>query len=120
MLTAQVGLLRSKLLRMPHMSYPSSPMLQMTVELHSQSLLCCRWITQLLKHSPIIPAFKSKLKHIGCRQSWVHTLRDKEIVIPKHVDTSENLADLFTKILPASSFLRLRNRIMRELPSTIK
>ena len=64
--------------------------------------------------------FKSKLKHIDCRQSWVRTLRDKEIVIPTHVGTGENLADLFTKILPASSFLRLRNRIMRELPSTIK
>jgi hypothetical protein len=64
-------------------------------------------------------SFKSKLKHIDCRQQWVRTLRDKSIVIPEHVPTTDNLADLFTKILPAATFVRLRNLIMRELPDTI-
>ena len=30
-------------------------------------------------------AFRSKLKHIDTRQHWVKTLRDKNIVIPRHV-----------------------------------
>ncbi len=64
-------------------------------------------------------SFKSKLKHIDCRQQWVRTLRDKSIVIPEHVPTADNLADLFTKILPALTFIKLRNQIMHELPSTI-
>lgn len=64
--------------------------------------------------------FKSKLKHIDCRQEWVRTLRDSAIITPKHVTSADNLADLFTKILPASTFVRLRNRMMRQLPDTIK
>jgi histone deacetylase 1/2 len=64
--------------------------------------------------------FKSKLKHIDCRQQWVRTLRDKLIVIPQHVPTIDNLADLFTKILPTPTFIRLRNRMMKQLPDTIK
>ena len=52
-------------------------------------------------------SFKSKLKHINCRQELVHTLRDKSIAIPEHVPTTDNLADLFTKILPATTFVRL-------------
>lgn len=63
---------------------------------------------------------KSKLKHIDCRQGWVRTLRDKNIIVPKHVPTADNLAGLFTKILPASVFIRLRDQMMRELPETIK
>ena len=64
--------------------------------------------------------FKSKLKHIDCRQQWVRTLRDKSIVVPDHVPTTDNLADLFTEILPASTFIRLCNRIMRILPDAIR
>ena len=63
--------------------------------------------------------FKSKLKHIDCRQRWVRTLRDRSIIIPKHVPTADNLADLFTKILCPSIFIRLRDRIMRRLPDRI-
>ena len=49
-------------------------------------------------------AFKSKLKHIDTRQEWVRTLRNKNIIQALHVDTKENLADLFTKILPPHTF----------------
>ena len=56
--------------------------------------------------------FKSKLKHIDCRQEWVCLLRDKEICIPVRVDTKDNLADIFTKILPEFDFVRLRDRLM--------
>jgi hypothetical protein len=60
-------------------------------------------------------AFKSKLKHIDCRQEWVKILRDRNICTPVHVDSKENLADLFTKILAETDFVRLRSRIMTEL-----
>ena len=56
--------------------------------------------------------FKTKMKHIDCRQEWVKMLRDKQICTPVRVDTKDNLADIFTKILPAYDFKRLRDRIM--------
>ena len=57
-------------------------------------------------------AFKSKLKHIDARQEWVRTLRNKNILVPQHVDTKDNVADLFTKILTTAEFRRLRGLIM--------
>ena len=59
--------------------------------------------------------FKSQLKHIDTRQEWVKLLRDKDICIPVHVPTADNLADIslkFTKILPVEVFKRLRDRLM--------
>jgi len=44
-------------------------------------------------------AYKMKLTHIDVRQKWVQTLQDKKILRPVHVDTKNNLANLFTKIL---------------------
>ena len=61
-------------------------------------------------------AFKSKLKHIDARQEWVRMLRDKSILKPVHVNTALNKADMFTKILPVSTFLRLRDMIMVKRP----
>ena len=56
--------------------------------------------------------FKTKLKHIDCRQEQVKLLRDKDICKPKKVPTGDNLADIFTNILPSKTFLHLRSRIM--------
>ena len=60
-------------------------------------------------------AGKTKLKHIDCRQDWVRTLRNKDIVRATHVDTADNLADIFTKILEKQIFKRLRDRIFKKL-----
>ena len=60
-------------------------------------------------------AGKTKLKHIDCRQEWVRTLRNKDIVRATHVDTADNLADIFTKILEKQIFKRLRDRIFKKL-----
>ena len=57
-------------------------------------------------------AFKSKLKHIDCRQQWVRVLRDKDIIVPKHVHTKSNLADLFTKVLASSDFYPLATQLL--------
>ena len=57
-------------------------------------------------------AFRTKLKHIDCRQEWVRMIRDKSILKPVHVESVLNLADLFTKILDRATFERLRDRMM--------
>ena len=62
-------------------------------------------------------ALKTKLKHIDCRQEWVQTLRDRGIMDPVWIPTKDNLADLFTKILPLQDFIRLRDQIMRPTSS---
>ena len=61
-------------------------------------------------------AHKTKLKHIDCCQEWVRKLRDRDIMTPVHdiVDSKDNDADLFTKILPREPFEMARNRIMVE------
>jgi hypothetical protein len=63
-------------------------------------------------------AFKSKLKHIDCRQEWVKVLRDKSIMTPAHINTKDNLADLFTKILDKETFIKLRDTIMYPHPAS--
>ena len=56
--------------------------------------------------------FKTNLKHIDCRQEWVRCLRDKNIMQPIYVKTTENYADLFTKILGPQTFDYLRGLVM--------
>ena len=58
---------------------------------------------------------RTKMKHIDCRQEWVKTLRDKEVVKCVHLDTKLNLADIFTKILPAQRFTELRDQCLKPL-----
>jgi len=62
-------------------------------------------------------AYKTNLKHIDVRQKWVQTLRDKSILRPVHVDTKDNVADLFTKILGKQDFIRLRDMVMKQTSS---
>ena len=62
-------------------------------------------------------AMKAKLKHIDVSQEWVHRLRDSNICTPSYVPTDLNLADLFTKILPAQRFIVLRDRILHRIPT---
>ena len=62
----------------------------------------------------------NKLKHIDARQGWVTALRDKGILIPKRVPTRDNLADIFTKILPRGEFTGLRYQILFPLPPQFK
>ena len=57
-------------------------------------------------------AHKTKLKHIDCHQYWIRKLRDRDIMTPVHVDSKDNDADLFTKILSREPFEMVHNRIM--------
>ena len=54
----------------------------------------------------------SRLKNIEVRENWVLEMRDHDIVIPEHVSTHDNLADLFTKPLTAPAFKRHVDRTM--------
>ena len=56
---------------------------------------------------------KSRMKHIDVRQSWVQIIRNNSIAQPAHIDSSSNLADMFTKILPRVSFVKNRDAIMK-------
>ena len=59
---------------------------------------------------------RSKLRHIDCRQEWVLALRDADVVRLEWVESASNFADLFTKILEAETFLRLRDQLMEFEP----
>ena len=59
---------------------------------------------------------RSKLKHIDVRQEWVQALRDHSVVKTEYVNTKENLADFFTKILDNDTFVRLRDDMMGVCP----
>ena len=59
---------------------------------------------------------RSKLKHIDVRQEWVQALRDHSVVKTEYVNTKENLADFFTKILDNDTFVRLRDEMMGVCP----
>ena len=62
-------------------------------------------------------ASKTRLKHIDTRQEWIRMLRNKNLVIARHVPTEENLADLFTKILPRPTFVKLRDQVLKTRPT---
>ena len=65
-------------------------------------------------------ANKTRLKHIDARQEWIQVLRNKDLFIATYVPTEENLADLFTKILPKAVFTYLRDKVLKPLPETIQ
>ena len=60
-------------------------------------------------------AANTRLRHIDQRQHWVTTLRDSNIVTPKHVDTKSNVADIFTKPLTGDIFRTLRSKFLVDL-----
>ena len=58
------------------------------------------------------PEHHSRTKHIDRRHFYVRELVERgEIVVP-FVKTDDNLADFFTKALPAKRFFALRDKIM--------
>jgi hypothetical protein len=55
---------------------------------------------------------RSRLRHVDARQEWVQALRDSKLVKAVHVDTTQNLSDLFTKALDLGTFIRFRKQLM--------
>ena len=55
---------------------------------------------------------KSKIRgSFDMREDWVQEVRDSSVVITKLIDTSRNLADIFTKCLPRAKIQRIFNMI---------
>ena len=64
------------------------------------------------------PENHARTKHIDRRHYFIRELvEDGKIVVP-FVSSADNLADFFTKPLPASKFFALRDRIMNVYRST--
>ena len=61
-------------------------------------------------------ASKTRLKHIDTRQDRIRMLRNKNLVVTRHVPSEENLADLFTKILLRPTFVKLRDQLLKNRP----
>ena len=59
---------------------------------------------------------RSKLRHVDCRQQWLQTLRDSNIVKCVHVSSEFNKADIFTKALDTETFVRLRDTMLFHCP----
>jgi len=56
---------------------------------------------------------KSKIRgSFDMREAWIQEVRDDTVVEIEQVDTSINLADLFTKCLPRLKFVDMRDRIL--------
>ena len=63
------------------------------------------------------PQHHSKLKHVERRHFFICQVlvEDHQIVVPlPYVENDKNLADFFTKPLPARKFVQLRKAIMNE------
>ena len=58
------------------------------------------------------PEFHNRTKHIDRRHFYVRELVEDHVLNVKYVNTTENLADFFTKPLPPKSFFAMRNKIM--------
>ena len=63
---------------------------------------------------------RSKLKHIDVRQEWVQALRDHSVVRTEYVNTKQNKADFFTKMLDNETVLKFRGDMLQfcRLPAT--
>jgi len=59
----------------------------------------------------INPIQHSRTKHIDIRHHFIRDLVEEKVVTLEHVDTEEQLADIFTKALDAKQFEKLRGKL---------
>ena len=57
------------------------------------------------------PIQHSRTKHNDIRHHFIRDLVEEKIVTLEHVDTEEQLADIFTKALDAKQFEKLRGKL---------
>ena len=60
------------------------------------------------------PEHHSKLKHVQCRHFFIREVVEAHQIIVPYVESSKNLADFFTKLLPARKFFEMRKLVMIE------
>jgi hypothetical protein len=57
------------------------------------------------------PIQHSRTKHIDIRHHFIRDLVEEKVVTLEHIDTEEQLADIFTKALDAKQFENLRGKL---------
>jgi hypothetical protein len=57
----------------------------------------------------------TRLKHIDLRQQWVALIRNSGIMVPKHIDTKLNLADMFTKGLTGITLQEMTGKVLTKM-----
>ena len=57
------------------------------------------------------PIQHSRTKHIDIRHHFIRDLVEEKVVTLEHVDTEEQLTDIFTKALDAKQFENLRRKL---------
>mmetsp|Transcript_44916 Transcript_44916/g.111831 ORF Transcript_44916/g.111831 Transcript_44916/m.111831 type:complete len:156 (+) Transcript_44916:1223-1690(+) len=63
------------------------------------------------------PEHHERVKHIDRRHFYIRDLVENHVLTVPFVSTTSNMADIFTKPLPASAFYPLRNAIMNHVPA---
>jgi hypothetical protein len=66
------------------------------------------------------PSVNSRNKHIDLRHHYIHTLVRDKIITMNFVCTTNNIADLFTKPLPAAAFLKFVAYVSGKCQSAVK
>jgi hypothetical protein len=61
------------------------------------------------------PVFHKKSKHIDVKFNFIREKVQQKLIVIKYVPSSEQLADIFTKALPAVQFANLRDQILSVL-----
>ena len=62
------------------------------------------------------PEHHGRMKHVQRRHFFVRELVEDHVIRVPYVSTDDNLADFFTKCLPAARFFQLRDKIMNVPP----
>ena len=78
-------------------------------------LLCDNQSAIYLAHDPL---YHDKVKHVDIDRFYIQEKLDSGIIEIKHVGTEDQVADIFTKGLPARTFTRLVGKLgMKSLHS---
>lgn len=74
-------------------------------------------IILVLWHFSANPVFHSRSKHFKLDLYFVHERVMDKLQLVNHVPSSEHVADIQTKLLPAVSFNKLRKKLTAEISS---
>ena len=81
------------------------------IQVYEDNTTCIKWGNQVIRG-------RERAKHIDLRKHFAHeTIQNRHMQLIK-IDTSHQLADLFTKALPPAQFLACINGILRNRGAT--
>ena len=77
------------------------------IDVYEDNQACIRMVTN--------PVVSARNRHFCMRMWWLRQHVEDGLVLFHHVSTDNQLADIFTKVLPSPTFVLLRDRIMSGL-----